>query len=355
MSAEAAFWRGCSAEVEQSFSADGACRSAVQLAVASGPRSNTGQKGGALVDYLTVTIPRFAVEERGLSDLRHLLGTIFGFSGEVVATAVRERRWQFYKNSANLLDRDGEMVGKIGLDGNGDSICVSLSGAGTRWVKNWHTVAHELCNCRAKITRCDLAFDDYTGERINVHAMRERARNRDFMQGGTPPKWQFIDDGDNGTGCTLYVGQKGHKQLCIYEKGKQLGLPSSPWVRAEVRLYGKHCVIPFDTLTDPLAFLRGAYDVLEEVLIGVVHDECTRIKTQRAAVEATGEALVAYMHRQIGPSINLLCEAFGGSWADFVQDRIRREGSPGRFRGIAKGEQLARLIYEELVTCPASS
>lgn len=323
--------------------------------VAQGPGSNTGQKGGALIDYLTVVIPRDAVEAGRITKVPDLLATVFGFRDEVVATAIRERRWQFYASSCNLIDRDGEMVGKVGLGGNADSVCVSLSGAGTRWIRNWYTVQHELQRLGAKITRCDLAFDDYTGQRFDVKAFRERARNREFMQGGTPPKWQFIDDGDNGTGCTLYVGQKGHKQLCIYEKGKQMGLSSSPWVRCEVRLYGKHCVIPYETLTDPLAYLRGAYDVLQEVLAGVVHDECTRIKTQRAAVEATGEAAVEWAHRQVGPFLNLIVEAFGGSWADFVQDRIVRPGTPGRFRGIAKGETLARLIYEELATCPASS
>lgn len=325
-------------------------------AVASvGPGSNTGQKGGALVDYLTVVIPWTAVEEGRITKLPDLLGTIFGFRGEVVATAIRDRRWQFYAQSANLIDRDNEMVGKIGLGGNMDSVCVSLSGAGTRWVRNWHTVVYELARLGAKISRVDLAHDDYEGKRFNVHAFRERARNNDFMQGGSPPKWSWIDEGNSGTGNTLYVGKKGHKQLCVYEKGKQLGLSSSPWVRAEVRLYGKHCVIPLDTLTDPLAFLRGAYDVLEEVLTDVVHDECTRIKTTRASVEASGEAAVAWAHRQVGPFLNLMVEAFGGSWPDFVLDRIVRPGTPGRFRGIAKGETLARLIYEELATCPASS
>jgi phage replication initiation protein len=307
------------------------------------------------VDYLTVVIPQSAVEDRRISKLPDLLGTVFGFRGEVVATSIRDRRWQFYAQSANLIDRDNEMVGKVGIGGNSDSVCVSLSGTGTRWIRNWHTVAHELAALGAKITRCDLAFDDYEGKRFDVHAFRERAKRREFMQGGTPPKWQFIDDGDNGTGCTLYVGQKGHKQLCIYEKGKQMGLSSSPWVRAEVRLYGKHCVIPFETLTDPLAFLRGAYDVLEEVLAGVVHDECTRIKTTRASVEATGEAAVEWAHRQVGPFLNFIVEAFGGSLPEFVQDRFARPGTPGRFRGVAKGETLARLIYEELATCPASS
>jgi DNA relaxase NicK len=69
-------------------------------------------------------------------------------------------------------------------------------------------------------------------------------------------KTRFISDEGHGTGCTLYVGGKGHKELCIYEKGKQQGMPESPWVRMEVRLYGKHVegrAVPVDALRDPVA------------------------------------------------------------------------------------------------------
>ena len=339
------------------FSPDGAGETPAEesrMARLVGPGSNTGQKGGALVDYLTIVLSETKAIERGLAHLDHLLGTIFGFRGEVVHTGWRDKRWQFYAQSAVLVDRDGEMVGRVGRDGNGGTICISLSGAGTRWVESWHRAKWELERLGARITRVDLAHDDYTGERVRLDEMLRRARARDFMQGGTPPKWRFQDDeGDPGSGRTLYVGSKGHKELCIYEKGKQLGHRTSPWVRAEVRLYGKHADVPLDVLVDPLAFLRGAYDVLAEVLADVVHDTCTRLKTKRRAVEASGEALVRYMRRQIGPSLNVLLEAFGGSFADFVEARIVREGSPGRFRGIAKGEALSMLLREEL--CRAAS
>lgn len=314
-----------------------------------GPGSNTGQKGGAIVDFLTVVLSESRAAERGLAHLEDLLETIFGFRGAVVNGGYRAKRWQFYKQSALLFDREGEMVGRVGRDGNSETICISLSGTGTRWVPNWERAKTQLEHLGAKISRVDLAHDDYEGKRLNVRELRERARNREFMQGGTPPRWRFLDDeGAPGDGCTLYVGSKGHKELCIYEKGKQLGHKSSPWVRAEVRLYGKHAPVPLDTLTDPLAFLRGAYDVLAEVLLGVVHEDCTRIKTTRAAVEATAEGMVAWLERQAGPSLGVLLEAFGGSFADFLQHRVVRSGTPGRFRGKAKGESLFQLLREEL-------
>src|SRR5688500_16751001 len=102
---------------------------------AAGPGSNTGQKSaGALVDYVTAVFPARSIEESGLTDLRNLLFTLFGSQGELVAGAIRERPWQFYSHSALIFDRDGEVVGRVGLGGNRDTVCVSLSGAGCRWV-----------------------------------------------------------------------------------------------------------------------------------------------------------------------------------------------------------------------------
>lgn len=342
----------CVSELQHPFPA----AASVETPAAVGPGSNTDQKGGivrpgALVDYLTVVLPSTRLEDLCVTKVSVLLGKLFGFRGEVIATAFRERRWQFYTHSAALLDREGELVGKIGVGGNGSTMCISLSGAGTRWVKDWAKCRRELEEVRAKISRCDLAFDDYDGKILDVRDMRDRAARQEFRQGGTPPKWRFLDDGGNDTGCTLYVGSKGHKELCVYEKGKQMKHPGSRWVRAEVRLYAKHSAVPLDVLTDPLAFLRGAYDVLELLLANVARDACTRIKTTRKAVETSGEAWVRYLRRQLGPSINLLFEAFGGSAEDFIRDRIVREGSPGRFRGVAKGERLQELLRKEL--CPA--
>lgn len=311
---------------------------------AIGPGSNTGQKGGALIDYVTVVLPESVIVEHGVVQLDHLLGQLFGFRGEVVASAVREKRWQFYTRSAVLVDREGEMVGRVGMGGNGGTVCVSLSGAGCRWVKSWSRVHASVKRWNGKLSRVDVAFDDYEGELLDVHALRERAAAGDFAMGGRPPQHRFLSDEGHGTGSTLYVGGKGHKELCAYEKGKQLGLKTSPWVRVEVRLYGKHAVLPLDVLLRPLDFLRGSYAVLQEIITGT----CERIKTVRKSVEATGTAMVEWMRRQVGPSVQLLREVFGASWADFAEDRIARQGSPRRFAGIRQGDQFYQLLREEL-------
>lgn len=311
-----------------------------------GPGSNTGQKGEsvAIIDYLTLVMPETVLEDFGCTKIDLLLYRIFGFRGEVVAGALREKNWMFYSKSAVLVDREGELVGRIGVGGNKGTVCISLSGAGCKWVKNWRRVQQQAEMLRARISRVDVAHDDYEGRRLDVHALRERAVAGDFAEGGCPPRHRFLSDEGHGTGCTLYVGGKGHKELCVYEKGKQLGLKSSRWVRAEVRLYGKHVVVPLDVLTNPGAYLRGSYSVLRELIQGV----CTRLRTIRKQVEVSAEAAVEWLNRQAGPMLNVLRGAFGHSWSDFCEARVLRDGHPGRFRGIAQGDALHQFVREEL-------
>lgn len=337
--AETAAASRCAGAVAQGFS--GFQPVEADTGAGIGPRSNTGQKGGALVDYLTVVLDRELVEERGLSDLRNLLGTIFGFQGEVFPTPIRDKRWQYYPQSAVLVDREGEMVGRVGL---GDTVCISLSGAGTRWVHGWERVVKHLTALRARITRVDVAYDDYDGECLDVHALRKLAQQGEFAQGGRPPQSRFLSDEGSGKGCTLYIGAKGHKELCVYEKGKQQGMSESKWTRAELRMYGKHAAIPLEVLVYPLLYLRGGYDVLNRILKGVA----TRLRTVRKQVECNAVAMVRYLKRQVGPSLNLLRAALGPAWSELVETEILRDGQPGRFRGVAKGARLYSLVRDEL-------
>ena len=310
----------------------------------AGPSSNTGQKSGALVDYFTAVFSAQSLEEAGLTDLRNLLHTLFGSEGELVAGAIRNKPWQFYPMSAVIIDREGELVGRIGLGGNKGTVCVSLSGTGCRWVKNWHTLASHGERLGGKISRVDVAVDDYDGKVLDVHLLRERAAAGEFAEGGRPPAHRFLSDEGHGTGCTLYVGGKGHKELCVYEKGRQLGMAASAWVRAEVRLYGKHVALDWDVLRRPIEYWRGAYTVLGSLVTGV----CTRLRTLKRQVEATGTAMADWARRQVGPALKVLLDACGPEW---VVQHIAREGHPGRFRGIAKGDALIELLRNEL--CPS--
>jgi phage replication initiation protein len=324
---------------------------------AIGPSSNTGQKSsGALIDFLTVVFSAQSLQAVGLTRAEFILQTIFGLRGEIVAGPIRERSWNFYRLSCVLVDRAGEVVGRMGFDGNGDTVCVSLSGAGTRWIPQSRmggAVADHIERLGGRISRCDIAHDDHDGDALNVHALRELAQSGAFAEGGRPPKTRFISDEGHGTGCTLYVGGKGHKELCIYEKGKQQGMPESPWVRMEVRLYGKHVegrAVPVDALRDPVAFLRGAYRAIAHLIVGA----CTRMRTEKAIAEAKVSAMVDWLSRQAGKSLGAIFRAFGGdalAAADALCKHVARSGSPGRFVGVMSAD----LLNQELQACLASS
>ena len=123
----------------------------------SWPCSNTGQKASevSIIDYLTLVISRFHLEDEDLLDPVQLVEQIFGFGNNVVVGKVKDKTWNFYPLSAQLTDRNGDLVGHIGLGGNRDTYCISLSGAGCKWVKDWLRVVIECRVLFAKVTRID--------------------------------------------------------------------------------------------------------------------------------------------------------------------------------------------------------
>lgn len=329
------------------MSADGFSPVAPDNNPGSGPTTNRGQKypdfdqHGALIDYLTVVIPKDRLVSRegcAVWNVHTILPFLLGTREELSVTPIQEKAFQFYKKSSTIFDHNGEVCGKIGFEGNGDTVCVSLTGVGCRWVKNWSYVAHQLEVCQGHISRVDLAYDDYDGALIDLHGMREQAKSGEgFCNGGRPPKSSFLDDHGSGLGCTLYVGQKGHKQLCVYEKGKQQGDETSPWLRIEARMYAKHAEVVLDVLRKPLEFLRGSYPILARLLPGV----CSRLETVVRTIDVRATAMVRWLKNQCGGSINLLMQAVGkDNFAEWVSANVSREKQPSRFArcGAAPGD-----------------
>ena len=74
-------------------------------------------------------------------------------------------------------------------------------------------------------------------------------------------------------GWSLWLGGR---LLRIYEKGKQLGDPLSPWVRWELELHNKDRTIPLDVLIRPGHYLAGGYPCLSWIC-----ESQDRIKTTR--------------------------------------------------------------------------
>ncbi|SKB73815.1 replication initiation factor domain-containing protein [Luteibacter sp. 22Crub2.1] len=322
-----------------------------------GPISNTGLTGsleGATGDpafqvshdYLTLVFPEETAGQAGQNG-KTVVGFLFPGSGFKVSS-LAAKPWQFYRRSAYITDAEGNMMGRLGVGGNGDTWCVSLTGAGCRIVKDWPKVKQRAEALYAHISRVDVAFDDFRGSVFDIHQINELARSGAFAGQGKPPSTRFIDDHGSNKGCTVYVGGKGRKELCAYEKGKQLGDTESPWVRIELRLWANNGVIPLDVLLFPERFLRGAYAILDTRLPVVQHAEAARPEYTRREVDATVEGAKRFLKQQCGPLLHLMWAALGPSAEDWFKENVFRNSMPGRFKG--KGgdrESLLTLLREE--------
>lgn len=313
------------------------------------PRANIkkGPAGaGALVDYLSLTLTDASglLEQIGEEDFAaKLTDAVFGRESNLLGTDFTGNGFQGYTNSAAIVSEHGEIVGRIGCGGNNDTVHLSISGAGCASVADWNRVARAVLMLGAKITRCDLAWDDYKGDFFDPKHMHRQVEEGLLeirsVGPGKPPKTRYITDHGHRTGCTLYAGRKGHKELCIYEKGRQLGDPDSDWVRCEVRFWAKRANLPASMLTDPLAYLRGAYNVCESIPA----DVCTKVKTEVVKAEAHATAWARWLTNQCGKSFHLAKRVMGDQFDSFVSQALARPGRPGRFKGIPDADLIHYL------------
>lgn len=97
-----------------------------------------------------------------------------------------------------------------------------------------------------KISRIDLAHDDFKGEYSSFDWANEQESNDMFLLPKTRNRpactiaGEFKHGDPQNKGLTLYVGsRKNGKVIRCYEKGKQLGDKSSPWFRSELEIHAK--------------------------------------------------------------------------------------------------------------------
>lgn len=296
---------------------------------AIGPSSNTGQKStlaAPIIDFCTVVIPGEALKP-AKCHLRELLHLVFGTGEKVVMGPLLDRPWNFFPRSATLVDETGSVCGKVGVGEDG-KVCFSLTGQGCAHVPNWRHVQRQLEGYGAHLTRLDIAVDDLTGETFKVADFKQAHAEGAFVSNGRPPQARYVDDLGSGKGCTLYIGQKGHKELCVYEKGKQLGDPDSDHTRCELRLYAKRLELPLDALSQPGRYFGAAYPLLVQFVIG----ECERLQVRERMVNASAVALVKFLRNQAGTGLHLVLDALGADAWEYIVKEVARPGRPGRFK-----------------------
>lgn len=317
------------------------------IAAAGGdtPSSNRGcsepEQIGVTIDWLAASVDLFAVlEGSGLvydaQALRDDLAGTIGYNVPAVAeriashffpglfTCAEAGRGRFYAWRVKLLDAQGDYVGLVEVGGvhtnrkDGTATArIELTGAGCRayetssgsdHAQRWSLLASLLGVCDARLTRIDIAADDFTGQYPISWAL-DQYESGGFDKRGQRPKARLIDDMGGNTGKTLYVGSRGSEnQLRVYEKGKEQGDENSPWIRYEGEFHASlRRELPLDMMIDPAPYLVGAYPVLD--FVGGIGE---RLRIAAAEVAANCARAVKWFRHQCGPLVNAMLHASGG-------------------------------------------
>jgi phage replication initiation protein len=209
---------------------------------------------------------------------------------------------------------------------------VELSGTGCSRVLSWLDFQNHIANfAELKLTRIDLAVDLLDGE-FNVEDCANWYQAGEFIVGGRPPRHSLIGDWLNPVhGRTFEVGRRENgKMLRCYEKGRQLGDPSSQWTRFEVEIRNNDRDIPLDILTDSDKYFTGAYSCLERILDAAAE----RIKTHQKEGEISLENLTEYARTSYGQLVHVLRGVLDSGQ---VIEALSRPGIPKRLERASLG------------------
>lgn len=288
----------------------------------------------AFIDWVNVTCHEETFvddEDLGSFDTRRIIAQcsmicerIFGFG----ITSQRENGANFYQRSYSL----GDNYGMVCHGGQKRSLLIMLSGSGCTAAKaGWEKRLYDWLENEAKsprITRADLAHDDYEGTSYSVDQMKSDYENGLYNLTNRAPDCEMRGNWitPNGKGRTFYVGRAANGKLCRgYEKGKQLGCSKSPWMRVEGQLGSRDRIIPFDVLLKPGAYLAAMYPAL-----GWISEKQERIATTRTQAKHDFDRQVEITRTQSGSAIWAIHELLGGDPEKTLQTLMRPGKVPRR-------------------------
>ena len=274
---------------------------------------------------------------RLVSELEHVMAMsakleeIFGFG----VSHQRPKGMHFYKQSW-VLGQEDVCYGNLHYGGQRNSICVQITGAGAMAAhQGWEKRLHDFLTEQAvnpRLTRVDLAFDDFVGDYTVDAADRDYEAGL-FNCGGRHPYVEHRGDWKrpDGSGRTFYLGKRTNGKFCrIYEKGKEQGCKTSDWVRVEVEFKNVDRVLPFDILLRAGSYLAGAYPAFArfEGLKTPERIDCL-MKEQEYAIDH----YIHYGAIQVGRLINYMKDIAGWSVDQIVQQLARPDaGYPQRLK-----------------------
>jgi phage replication initiation protein len=256
-------------------------------------------------------------DEQVIADCSMVCESIFGFG----ITSKRDRGANFYHTSYVL----GEKYGMVCYGGQRSTVLIMLNGEGCAAARiGWERKLFDFLNSanQARITRLDLAHDDIEGNRYTPESLEKAYEDGQFNCHARDPNIELRGNWKNptGKGRSLYIGRRTNgKFFRGYEKGKQLGDPSSPWMRLEVEFKGVDRVIPPEALLKPQDYFAAAYPLLSSF-----SNRAERILTVKKTVEVSYERTKRWLKHQCGSALNLMHQIEGS--AEKVLELVMREG-----------------------------
>ena len=285
----------------------------------SNPHPDRGETDprAAFTDFLNVTYPLNGSED----PLGDFLDSFYSVAGPLFG------RFEDRGRGIHRWERSFAAGGAMfAFGGQRDRALLSLSGDGCALVEDWDALTVWLRDwCDARITRWDGAVDDYEG----LHSVNDAATNYQtgaFKCGGRQPGHSLRGDwlDPKGQGRTFYVGnRKNGKLFRVYEKGMQLGDPTSPWTRHEVELHNVDREIPWEVLWQPGKYVSGAYPYLSWV-----NEESSRIRTIQESATISLAFLTEHCRRAYGTLLNTLRRQ--GMTDSQIVSQLSRNGVPAR-------------------------
>lgn len=290
-----------------------------------------GKSDSAMIDYLTFTFgietvyswfPNEIIGDNEIIEyLSLVVDQIFGFG----VLCKLPGKGKFFYDGYYQLGPDNANYGQIHVGGQNDTVLIDLKGVGCMAAKQGWEVSlyHFLEHAdRPRITRIDLACDFLNGEYTPNQAYEDH-ENGLFDNGNRRPKkdtrgssWHKQDF----SGMTLFIGSRGSAKYCrIYEKGRQLGDPDSPWVRFEVEFRKADSVLPLDMLIKSGQYLTGAYPIGETLF----QNKAERVETAKRMVNINFDKLERHARQQVGRMMNFMLDI--GIKPDQICERLRAD------------------------------
>ncbi len=344
---------------------------------------NAKCQSGVVVDYLRFTFKRDTIPrtpnvplDSDDENLAYWFAVLFaGLLGNGMQVGAKRPGRDYYEFTTTVCNEHGHEVGSVSAGGESQrgSICVTMKGeACTASARGWEQRIHRhFASYAPTITRVDLAKDFFHGE-VDVSELVGLYQGHEFSYRNRRPKhechgsWLNVlqaKDGehavldlrggvvglDGGHSRTFQVGKRDSgKVFRGYEKGHQLGLMESRWLRGEVELRNVNRVIPWDCLVSPAEFYAGAYPACQ-LLANVI--TATPVPTGKKVAEASAQRCVNWVRRVVAPTLVQLVKVMPDfDWLESMVVEECNRRVPRSLRGLTSfqmkhGIEKALSIY----------